>query len=84
MTGRAYEGVSRTLRLTRDVRLDGDLFVIGVRVFRGAVPIATEEVFVPVDDASVLNAQLTHLLNERAFPGLDARERERARDRWRC
>ncbi|MFH8370337.1 hypothetical protein [Streptomyces sp. NPDC018031] len=77
------ERLPRTLKLTQGVRLEGDRFSIRAQVFRGAVRIATEDVQLSVDDASVMNAQLTRLLDQRAFPGMDERERARQRERWR-
>ncbi|KUJ65006.1 hypothetical protein ACZ90_52630 [Streptomyces albus subsp. albus] len=76
------ERLPRTLKLTDGVRLDGDRFSIRAHVFRGAVQIATEDVRLSIDDASVMNAQLTRLLDQRAFPGMDERERARQRARW--
>lgn len=83
MSGQRYEHLPRSLVLTKTVRLVGERVVIGVHVYRGEVHISSEEVFLSVDDAALMNAQLTHLLNERAFPGLAERERQRARERWR-
>lgn len=78
MTAEKYEGLPRTLRLVEGVRLQGGQFVLRVRAFRGEVQVSSEEVFMSVDDASVVHAQLSRLLNELSFPGLEER-RERRR-----
>ena len=49
---------------------------------RGEVYMATELAHISIDDASLMNAQLTRLLNERAFPGMDQRQQDRKRARW--
>jgi hypothetical protein len=74
-----YEDIPRTLKLTGGVRLVDDRVAVGVEVFRGEVQIATEEVFLSVDDASVMNAQLTYLLNRRAYPGPGFEQAEQRR-----
>ncbi|MEV5378037.1 hypothetical protein AB0L26_18970 [Streptomyces nondiastaticus] len=72
----------RRLKLTGGARLVGDRVAVSAMVFRGPVHIATEEVFLSVDDASVLQAQLTHALDARSFPGMEQRVREHARMRY--
>ncbi|MEU7181935.1 hypothetical protein ACWIG3_34905 [Streptomyces celluloflavus] len=69
------------LRLTGGARLVGDRVAVSAMVFRGPVHLSTEEVFLSVDDASVLQAQLTRALDERSFPGLEQRDRDKARMR---
>ncbi|WP_392891382.1 hypothetical protein [Streptomyces sp. LN699] len=71
----------RRLRLTGGARLIGDRVAVVAEVFRGPVHITTEEVFMSVDDASVLQAQLCRALDLRSFPGLEQRAREKARMR---
>ncbi|MGY0061350.1 hypothetical protein ACWY4P_33240 [Streptomyces sp. LZ34] len=82
MSGHRYETLPRTLKLSGDVRLHDGQFVVGVRVLRGEVYIGTELALISIDDASLMNAQLTRLLNERAFPGMGQRQRDRQRARW--
>ncbi|MFJ4921363.1 hypothetical protein [Streptomyces sp. NPDC088725] len=72
----------RRLKLTGGARLVGDRVAVFAMVFRGPVHIATEEVFLSVDDASVLQAQLTRVLDARSFPGLDRMDREKTRTRY--
>ncbi|MEC4018764.1 hypothetical protein [Streptomyces sp. H27-D2] len=72
----------RRLRLIGSARLDGEKVAVSAMVFKGPVHIATEEVFLSIDDASVLQAQLARALDNRAFPGLDQRQREKARMRY--
>ncbi|MFJ5049556.1 hypothetical protein [Streptomyces sp. NPDC088719] len=50
-------------------------------VFRGSAHITTEEVLVSVDDASVLQAHLSRALDQRSFPGLEQRTREKPKVR---
>ncbi|WP_330330780.1 hypothetical protein OHS33_14300 [Streptomyces sp. NBC_00536] len=71
----------RRLQLTGGARLVGDRVAVAARVFRGSVQLTTEEVFMSVDDASVLQAQLSRALDERSFPGLEQRAREKAKMR---
>lgn len=59
-----------------------DKIAIRVAIIKGLVPAATEELLLGIDEASVLQAQLTRVLNERAFPGMEQREREKARLRY--
>ncbi|TVL89155.1 hypothetical protein [Streptomyces sp. SAJ15] len=82
MSDHRYEELPRSLRLTHGVRREGEQFAIGALVFRGAVQIGTTEVLLSINDASVINAQLTRLLNEQAFPGMEERARQRRRERW--
>ncbi|MEK8171107.1 hypothetical protein NKH77_20960 [Streptomyces sp. M19] len=66
-------------KLTGSVRVTADdKIAIRVALIKGLVHMATEELLLGVDDASVLQAQLTRVLNERAFPGMEQREREGA------
>ncbi|MFD3935867.1 hypothetical protein ACFWSF_13570 [Streptomyces sp. NPDC058611] len=71
----------RRLQLTGGARLVGNRVAVVAKVFRGRVHITTEEVFLSVDDASVLQARLSRALDQRAFPGLDQRAREKAKMR---
>lgn len=82
MSGLEYEGVPRTFRLTEGVRLDGDRLVFGVRVLRGEVQICAEQVYIPVNDATVIHAQLSRLLDRHSFPGLAERRERRRKARW--
>ncbi|UQA95265.1 hypothetical protein [Streptomyces halobius] len=75
----ADDEAPRRLKLTGGARMVGDHVAVSAMVFRGPVHIATEEVFLSVDDASVLQAQLTRALDHRAFPGMERREREKSR-----
>lgn len=79
MSGLRYEDLPRILRLTEGVRLQGGLLVVGVSVLRGEVKISSEQMFISVDDASVIHAQLSRLLNEHSFPGLEERREQRSR-----
>lgn len=74
-----YEELPRTVRLTDGARLDRENRRIAVRaqVFRGEVRLSEEEVYLSIDDASVLNAQLARLLDSLAQPDLAARRQLR-------
>lgn len=82
MSGREYEDAPRVFKLTEGVRLDQDTFVFGVQILRGQVPISTEQVLMSIDDASVMNAQLSRLLNDYSCPGLEERREQRQKRRW--
>ncbi|OMI39812.1 hypothetical protein SPAR_09106 [Streptomyces sparsogenes DSM 40356] len=69
MSSHRYEDVPRRFKLSGDVRLLNDQFVIPVQVFRNGVYVSTELALLSVDDASVVNAQLTRLLDQRACLG---------------
>ncbi|ADI07405.1 hypothetical protein SBI_04284 [Streptomyces bingchenggensis BCW-1] len=69
MSGHRPVDVPRSFKLSGDVRLLDDQFVIPVQVFRNGTYESTDLAALTVDDASVLNAQLTRLLDERACLG---------------
>lgn len=77
--GHRYEELPRTVRLTDGVRLDRENRRVAIRaqVFRGEVRLSEEEVYLSVDDASVLNAQLAYALDSLAQPSLADRRQRR-------
>lgn len=81
MSGHRHEDVPRRFKVAGDVRLVDDRFHIPVRVFRGDAHVSTESAVLSVDDAALLEAQLTRLLCERA--GLAPQGRKGALSPWR-
>ena len=68
--GHRYEELPRTVRLTDGVRWDRENRRVAIRaqVFRGEVRLSEEEVYLSVDDASVINAQLARVLDSLSQP----------------
>jgi hypothetical protein len=77
-----YEDLPRTFELLGDVKLIDGRFAFGVRVLRGQVVVSEDLALVSVDAASVMNAQLTRLLNLRDDPDVEERMRKRE-EQWR-